>query len=55
MESEAEKLRRDLQRYCYLLTRILDEEGTKFLMELIGEATLRLQAIEMANQDRETC
>jgi hypothetical protein len=46
METEADKLRRDLQRYCYLLTRITDEEAVKFLLELMGEATMRLKEVE---------
>ncbi|HZB91614.1 MAG TPA: hypothetical protein VE397_09245 [Stellaceae bacterium] len=50
----AKELRRDLQRYCYLLTRITDAEGVKFLMELIDEATVRLMELEAAaEEDRE--
>jgi hypothetical protein len=48
METEADKLRRDLQRYFSLLSRISDEEAIRFLMELIGEAVRRLKEIEAA-------
>jgi hypothetical protein len=46
METEADKLRRDVQRYCYLLGRITYEEVLKLLLELIGEAVVRLNEIE---------
>jgi hypothetical protein len=46
MDTEAEKLRRDVERYCYLLSRITDEEAIKRLLELIREAVMRLNEIE---------
>jgi hypothetical protein len=46
METEADKLRHDVQRYCYLLCRITDEEAVKRLLELIGDAVVRLNEIE---------
>jgi hypothetical protein len=53
MESEADKLRRDVRRYCYLLGRITDEEAVKILIELIGEAVLRLNEIEPSERARD--
>ena len=46
METEADKLRHDVQRYCHLLCRITDEEAVKRLLELIGDAVLRLNEID---------
>lgn len=48
MGTEADELRRDLQRYCSLLSRITDEEAVQCLIELIGEAVRRLKDIEAA-------
>jgi hypothetical protein len=48
MDSEADELRRDLQRYCSLLSRITDEEAVRFLIDMIGEAAQRLKDIEAA-------
>ncbi len=46
METEIDKLRRDLRRYRYLLSRTTDAGATKALMDLIAEAEARLHAIE---------
>jgi hypothetical protein len=46
MDTEADKLRRDLERYYGLISRITDEEAVGFLIEMIGEAALRLKEIE---------
>jgi hypothetical protein len=46
METEADKLRHDLQRFCYLLGRITDQEAVEVLMELIGEAVLCMTEID---------
>lgn len=53
MDTEADKLRRDLQRYCSLLSRITDEEAIRFLIEMIGEAVRRLKEIEAAENSPE--
>jgi hypothetical protein len=52
MKSEAEQLHHDLERYCYLLSRITDQEAIGVLMELIGEAVLRLNEIDQTNTGR---
>ncbi|HUC63998.1 MAG TPA: hypothetical protein VMA53_01140 [Stellaceae bacterium] len=41
-----DELHRDLQRYCCLLSRITDEAAIRFLIEMMGEAALRLKEIE---------
>jgi hypothetical protein len=46
MEIEADKLRHDVQRYCHLLCRITDGEAVKRLLELIGDAVVRLNEID---------
>jgi hypothetical protein len=46
MDTEADRLRRDLERYYGLLSRITDEEAVRFLIDMIGEAALRLKEIE---------
>ena len=46
METEADKLRRDVRRYCHLLSRITDGQAVTHLLELIGEAVVRLSEIE---------
>ena len=48
MGTEADELRRDLQRYCSLLSRITDEEAVQCLIDMIGEAVRRLKDIEAA-------
>jgi len=49
LETEAQKLRHDLQRYLYLLNVNSDPRAAKALAELISETDARLRAI--ANGD----
>jgi len=53
METDADKLHHDLERYCYLLSRISDQEAIGVLMELIGEAVLRLNEIDQTDTGRQ--
>ena len=53
METDADKLRHDLERYCHLLSRITDQEAIGVLMELIGEAVLRLDEIDQTDTGRQ--
>jgi hypothetical protein len=54
MESESDKLQRDLQRYRRLLSPyggVTDRQVRNTLKELIAEVEERLQAIEIASTD----
>ena len=46
MESEIDKLRRDLNRYCFLLRANSDRRADQVIRELIAEAEARLRALQ---------
>jgi hypothetical protein len=46
MDSEIEKLRRDLNRYRFLLGANSDRQADQVIRELITEAEARLRALE---------
>jgi hypothetical protein len=46
MESEIDKLRRDLNRYCFLLRANSDRQADQVIRELIAEAEARLRALQ---------
>lgn len=53
MDTEADKLHRDLQRCCHLLSRITDEEAIRFPMAMMGEAAPRLKEVQADEDLRE--
>lgn len=52
MNPEADKLRRDLKRYRFLLSLSVDTRVVDVLQELIREAQERLRAIERDRMSR---
>jgi hypothetical protein len=53
MDTEADKLHRDPQRCCHLLSRITDEEAIRFPMAMMGEAAPRLKEVQADEDLRE--
>lgn len=52
MENEAGKLRRDLERYRFLLRDVTDPRANAVIRELISEVETRLREINSAAKGR---